>query len=146
VSKRRPLPPCSGGQNASLASDINFCAENPLGAGVTNGFYLLLENTALPHPPVHTSPVPPSCTAQPRERGTESWPEAPSVSASIHVGPRRLHLLRRAADLMSRWKEMSGLPPSSLSAIIGLLGSWGCICVCCLSGLVCTNWKAVTGS
>lgn len=38
------------GQNASLAPDINFCAENPVGAGVTNGFYLLLENTAPPHP------------------------------------------------------------------------------------------------
>ncbi|OWK11518.1 hypothetical protein Celaphus_00007166 [Cervus elaphus hippelaphus] len=46
------LPVSAGtvGQNASLAPDINFCAENPVGAGVTNGFYLLLENTAPPRP------------------------------------------------------------------------------------------------
>ena len=45
-----PCLPAAVGQNASLAPDINFCAENPVGAGVTNGFYLLLENTAPPHP------------------------------------------------------------------------------------------------
>lgn len=48
------------GQNGSLASDIKFSAESLLRAGVTNGFYLLLENEALSHPPAHKSPIPPN--------------------------------------------------------------------------------------
>jgi hypothetical protein len=41
-----------------LVSDIKFSAESLLGAGVTNGFYLLLENESLSHPPAHKSPIP----------------------------------------------------------------------------------------
>lgn len=37
-------------------------------------------------------------------------------------------------------------PPSSPLVITGLLGSRGYICVCRLSGLICINWKSVTGS
>lgn len=114
------------GQNGSLVSDINFCAETPVGAGVTNGFYLLLENTALSHPPAHCThkPFSPSRRAQPREQGTESCPAAPSVPASIYVGPRRLHLLRRAVYLMSWWREMLGLSHHCWAA--GL--TWVCVC------------------
>lgn len=106
-----PCCPAAVGHNASLVSDINFCAENPVGAGVTNGFYLLLENTALSHPPAHCTHKPFFRLAEPNPGSREqSCPAAPSVSASIYVGPWRLHLLRRAAYLMSCWKEIFGLP------------------------------------
>lgn len=136
------------GQNASLASDINFCAENPVGAGVTNGFYLLLESTALSYPTpytLHTQALFPSCKAQPREQGTElphgticfcqhpCW--APTVT-SVEKNSALDELLERNV-----WS-----PPSSLLVITGLLGSRGCIYVHHLPGLICINWKSVTGS
>lgn len=75
------------GQNGSLVSDIKFSAESLLRAGVTNGFYLLLENEALSHLPAHKTLSTESCRAQPQEQGTEICPEAPSVSVCIYVAP-----------------------------------------------------------
>ena len=139
--------PAAVGQNASLAPDINFCAENPVGAGVTNGFYLLLENTAPPHP----------CTGH--TQALVSILQSPTQGAGNRELPRgticsRQHP-RRAPAVTSVEKKSAHeeclersvwSPPSSPLVITGLLGSCGCICVHRLSGLICINWKSVTGS
>lgn len=71
-------------------------------------------------PPTHCTHKPSSRLAKPSPGSREqSCPTAPSVSASIHVGPRRLHLLRRTVRLMSCWKEMFGLPHHLCQSLLG---------------------------
>lgn len=82
-----PCFPAMVGQNASLVSDINFCAENPVGAGVTNGFYLLLENTALSHPPAHTSPFPHLAEPNPGSREQRAAPRHHLFLPASMLGP-----------------------------------------------------------
>lgn len=88
--QRPGLHPVPWGFPASLPSGngmphwlqiLNFCAESPVGAGVTNGFYLLPKNTT----PLSTPPILPNLA--PRSTETESCPKAPSVSASFYFGP-----------------------------------------------------------
>ena len=108
-----------------MASDINFCAENPVGAGVTNGFYLLLENTAPSHP-LHTARTGPvlHLAAPVPGSGTRELPRGTICSRQHLCRPRRLHLLRSTVYLMSCWKEVFGPPPSPRPPILSVSHYW----------------------
>jgi len=82
-----------GAQNASLVSDINFCAESPVGAGVTNGFYLLPKNTA------PTSRHLPSRPASPPGAGDSKLPSGTICCCQLLRWALPLHLLRRGSFL-----------------------------------------------
>lgn len=144
----RPTPRFSTavGQNASLASDINSCAENPFGAGVTNGFYLLLENTAVSHPlhAAHTSPLP---VLQSPAQGAGNRAARGTICFCQHLcrAPTATSVEKNSVldELLERhvWSL-----PWSLLVVTELLGSRGPICVYRLPGLICTDRKSLTGS
>lgn len=139
-----PCLPAAVGQNASLVSDINFCEENPAGAGVTNGFYLLLE-TALPQSlALHTSPFPTSQNPAQRAGNRELPRGTICFCQRLCWAPALTSVENRVLDELLERKVWS--PPSSLLVITGMLGSRGWVSVHRLAGLICINWKSVTGS
>lgn len=103
-------------------------------------------NTALSHPrhTAHAS-LSPSRRAQPREQGAE-LPRVTICSCQHLCWAPTVTSVERNSVLDELLERSLWSPPSSLLVITGLLGSRGCICVRRLPGLICINWKSVTGS